>query len=199
MGANMVVAVFTTFIISYWASKFIVGHNKEHVSLTRERKKGGLEGGLTAASWMVCSQQCAKLLGWAGLALHPLLFFATKLRNGACMLNERSQPYCCALNFNPKLSTFLSLLVFFAPLTPHPPISCVPASPRLALFCAPDLCRTGIHALLHLRCPAAGRGARGCYVHHAGGATGVRDAIAQGRRSLGGRAAGNTHKIKKWF
>ncbi|CAM9656913.1 unnamed protein product [Ectocarpus sp. 6 AP-2014] len=30
MGANMVVAVFTTFIISYWASKFIVGDNKSH-------------------------------------------------------------------------------------------------------------------------------------------------------------------------
>ncbi|CAN0335457.1 unnamed protein product, partial [Hapterophycus canaliculatus] len=30
MGANMIVAMFTTFIISYWASKFIVGNNKSH-------------------------------------------------------------------------------------------------------------------------------------------------------------------------
>eukprot|EP00904_Undaria_pinnatifida_P009697 jgi/Undpi1/5858/HiC_scaffold_2.g01132.m1 len=30
MGANMIVAVFTTFIISYWASKYIVGDNKSH-------------------------------------------------------------------------------------------------------------------------------------------------------------------------
>eukprot|EP00903_Cladosiphon_okamuranus_P007135 g6930.t1 len=30
MGANMVVAVLTTFLISYWASKFIVGDNKAH-------------------------------------------------------------------------------------------------------------------------------------------------------------------------
>lgn len=32
MGANMILAVFTMFIISYWASKFIVGDNKAHVS-----------------------------------------------------------------------------------------------------------------------------------------------------------------------
>ena len=43
MGANMVVAMFTTFIISYWASKYIVGDNTSHV---REREKeGGKEGG----------------------------------------------------------------------------------------------------------------------------------------------------------
>ncbi len=30
MGANMIVAMFTTFIICYWASKFIVGTNKSH-------------------------------------------------------------------------------------------------------------------------------------------------------------------------
>lgn len=32
MGANMVMAIFATFIVSYWASKFIVGENKSHVS-----------------------------------------------------------------------------------------------------------------------------------------------------------------------
>lgn len=41
MGANMVVAVFTTFIISYWASKFIVGDNKAHVSDWTERQEAG--------------------------------------------------------------------------------------------------------------------------------------------------------------
>lgn len=46
MGANMVVAVFTTFIISYWASKFIVGDNKSHVSKWEREKEreGGREG-----------------------------------------------------------------------------------------------------------------------------------------------------------
>lgn len=43
MGANMVVAVFTMFIISYWASKFIVGDNKAHVSdhSNRQGERGG--------------------------------------------------------------------------------------------------------------------------------------------------------------
>ena len=48
MGANMVVAMFTTFIISYWASKYIVGDNTSHV---REREKeGGKEGCLLYTS-----------------------------------------------------------------------------------------------------------------------------------------------------
>lgn len=45
MGANMVVAAFTMFIISYWASKFIVGDNKSHVSGDTRERQGEREGG----------------------------------------------------------------------------------------------------------------------------------------------------------
>lgn len=37
----MIVAMFTTFIISYWASKFIVGDNKSHVSSRTQKVEGG--------------------------------------------------------------------------------------------------------------------------------------------------------------
>lgn len=43
MGANMVVAIFTAFIISYWASKFIVD-KKSHVRSDSERNELGGEG-----------------------------------------------------------------------------------------------------------------------------------------------------------
>lgn len=72
MGANMVVAIFTMFIISYWASKFIVGDNKAHVSdwtergSVKRRARGGGEkradgGGFDAISH---SQRYVALVGW---------------------------------------------------------------------------------------------------------------------------------------